>query len=105
MYSLVSSGLVGWLNGCRVCFFQHTVKPGSYLSNSSLMPDLYGSRFMDSDEEECRSDTVNKNALLYLFEQHYSPHMPIGVEEEESSSDDSEDEMAEALAFMLWLGL
>lgn len=60
---------------------------------------------MDSDEEECLSETVNKNALLYLFEHFYSPHISAGVEEEDFSSEDSENEMAEALAFMMMLGL
>ncbi|XP_027163676.1 putative RING-type E3 ubiquitin transferase C3H69 isoform X1 [Coffea eugenioides] len=86
------------------CFYKHTVKPGSYLWNSTLMPDLYRTRFMDSDEEECLSETVNKNALLYLFEHFYSPHISAGVEED-FSSEDSENEMAEELAFMMMLGL
>lgn len=69
------------------------------------MPDLYSTRFIGSDEEECLSETVNKNALLYLFEHFYSPHISPGVEEEDFSSEDSENEMAEELAFMMMLRL
>ncbi|XP_009600645.1 putative RING-type E3 ubiquitin transferase C3H69 isoform X1 [Nicotiana tomentosiformis] len=58
------------------CFYKHTVKPGSKLWNSTLMPDLHGSSFSDADETESGSDG-DMESFRALFE--------------------------EAMAFMMWL--
>lgn len=81
--------------------FQHTVKPGSSLWDSTLMPDLYGSRILDVDEAESSSDEENRDVLRELFK-HYRPRLPIGVEADDSSSEDLD--VDDALAPFLMLG-
>ncbi|CAH9108172.1 unnamed protein product [Cuscuta epithymum] len=85
------------------CFYKHTVKPGSLLWNSVIMPDSYGSRFPDMDEVGLSSDT-DIDGLVNLFEELYRPpHRPRGFLEQEDSSDEELNEFAEAMSFLHWL--
>lgn len=91
------------------CFYKHTVKPGSMLWNSVLMPDSsYGSRLRDMDEVGSSFDT-DIDGLVDLFEQLYMPRRPRGLRERElneyaetMSSDEELNEFAEAMSFLLW---
>lgn len=78
--------------------FQHTVKPGSYLWNATLMPHLYSSSLSDVDEAGYSSGEGNSDVLLEIFDQVYRPHDPVGIED--YSSEDLDDG---ALAFLLML--
>ncbi|CAL5380453.1 putative RING-type E3 ubiquitin transferase C3H69 isoform X1 [Camellia sinensis] len=44
------------------CFYKHTVKPGSYLWNSTLMTDVYSSSFPDMDAIEFSSHSFDNHA-------------------------------------------
>lgn len=93
-------GLVAFLNGCPFfVVFQHTVKPGSYQWNATLMPHLYSSSLSDVDEAGYSSGEGNIDELLEIFDQFYRPHDPVGVEEDYSSEDLDD----ETLAFLLML--
>lgn len=97
---LLSMGLVAFLNGCPFfVVFQHTVKPGSYQWNATLMPHLYSSSLSDVDEAGYSSGEGNIDELLEIFDQFYRPHDPVGVEEDYSSEDLDD----ETLAFLLML--
>ncbi|KAK4476387.1 hypothetical protein RD792_015538, partial [Penstemon davidsonii] len=81
------------------CFYKHTVKPGSFLWNATLYPDLYSSEFRDIVEVESSSDTSDMNGSQALAEHFYSSHIPIDNEELENFSDeDLNNIMAEVLA-------
>ncbi|THG00173.1 hypothetical protein TEA_003366 [Camellia sinensis var. sinensis] len=70
--------------------FQHTVKPGSYLWNSTLMTDVYSSSFPDMDAIEFSShsfDNVGIDGIHILFEHLYKSHYPLEVEELECDED------------------
>lgn len=85
--------------------FQHTVKPGSYLWNSTLMTDVYSSSFPDMDAIEFSShsfDNVGIDGIHILFEHLYKSHYPLEVEELECDEDlENEVVMAEEMAFFL----
>ncbi|KAF5938330.1 hypothetical protein HYC85_022589 [Camellia sinensis] len=87
------------------CFYKHTVKPGSYLWNSTLMTDVYSSSFPDMDAIEFSShsfDNVGIDGIHILFEHLYKSHYPLEVEELECDEDlENEVVVAEEMAFFL----
>lgn len=90
--------------------FQHTVKPGSYLWNSTLMPEIYSSSLtqMDSvdDYSSHTSADVDSDCVHVLFKYLYKSHSPLGMQlENDSDVEDSEDELAMAEEMALFLTL
>lgn len=92
------------------CFYKHTVKPGSYLWNSTLMPEIYSSSLtqMDSvdDYSSHTSPDVDSDCVHVLFKYLYKSHSPLGMQlENDSDVEDSEDELAMAEEMALFLTL